>query len=38
MRYLFNAVAADSSRFDDLKERFVFVGNSEPDLIGLGKI
>lgn len=31
MRYLFNAVAADSSRFDDLKERFVFVGSSEPD-------
>ena len=35
MRYLFNAVAADGSRFDDLKERFTFVGNSEPDPIGL---
>lgn len=26
MRYLLNAVAADGSRFDDLKERFTFVG------------
>lgn len=26
MRYLLNAVAADGSRFTDLKERFVFVG------------
>ncbi len=26
MRYLLNAVAADGSRFDDLKERFAFVG------------
>ena len=28
MRYLLNAVAADGSRFDDLKERFAFVGCS----------
>jgi hypothetical protein len=26
MRYLLNAVAADGSRFDDLKERFAFIG------------
>jgi SIR2-like domain len=26
MRYLLNAVAADGSRFDDLRERFAFVG------------
>lgn len=35
MRYLFNAVAADGTRFDDLKERFTFVGNSPPDPVGL---
>lgn len=35
MRYLLNAVAADGSRFDDLKERFAFVGSSIPDEIGL---
>jgi len=35
MRYLLNAVAADGSRFDDLKERFAFVGNSPPDPVGL---
>jgi hypothetical protein len=35
MRYLLNAVAADGTRFDDLKERFTFVGNSPPDPIGL---
>jgi hypothetical protein len=35
MRYLFNAVAADGSRFDDIKERFTFVGNSASDPIGL---
>jgi len=34
MRYLLNAVAADGSRFDDLKERFTFIGTSEPDPIG----
>jgi hypothetical protein len=35
MRYLLNAVAADVTRFEDLKERFTFVGNSSPDPIGL---
>jgi hypothetical protein len=29
MRYLFNAVAADVSRFDDLKERFTFVDTDD---------
>ena len=33
MRYLLNAVAADGSRFDDLKERFTFVGTAKPDPI-----
>jgi len=34
MRYLLNAVAADGSRFDDLKERFAFVGmESSPNAI-----
>lgn len=31
MRYLLNAIAADGTRFDDLKERFTFVGTDEPD-------
>jgi hypothetical protein len=35
MRYLLNAVAADGSRFDDLKERFTFVGTHAPDPVGL---
>ena len=35
MRYLLNAVAADGTRFVDLKERFTFEGTSGPDLIGL---
>lgn len=35
MRYLLNAVAADGTRFDDLKERFTFVGTGSPDPIGL---
>jgi SIR2-like domain len=35
MRYLLNAVAADGTRFDDLKERFTFVGTDSPDPIGL---
>ena len=35
MRYLLNAVAADGTRFDDLKERFTFVGNDYPDPIAL---
>lgn len=30
MRYLLNAVAADGSRFDDLKERFTFSGGHVP--------
>ena len=30
MRYLLNAVAADGSRFDDLKERFTFIGGPHP--------
>jgi hypothetical protein len=33
MRYLLNAVAADGARFDDLKERFTFVGQKDPDPI-----
>ena len=35
MRYLLNAVAADETRFSDLKERFVFVGASPRDDIKL---
>jgi hypothetical protein len=35
MRYLLNAVAADGTRFDDLKERFTFFGTSTPDPIAL---
>jgi hypothetical protein len=35
MKYLLNAVAADGTRFDDLKERFTFVGTVSPDPIGL---
>ncbi|ARQ00924.1 hypothetical protein CAK95_18885 [Pseudorhodoplanes sinuspersici] len=35
MRYLLNAVAADGTRFDDLKERFTFFGTSEPDPVAL---
>jgi NAD-dependent SIR2 family protein deacetylase len=31
MRYLLNAIAADGVRFDDLKERFTFVGFETPD-------
>ncbi|CAB1276884.1 SIR2 family protein [Candidatus Nitrosacidococcus tergens] len=31
MRYLLNAIAADETRFDDVKERFSFVGTSERD-------
>jgi hypothetical protein len=31
MRYLLNAIAADGTRFDDLKERFTFVGTETPD-------
>ena len=35
MRYLLNAVAADGTRFDDLKERFTFFGTSEPDPVAI---
>ena len=35
MRYLLNAVAADGTRFDDLKERFTFAGTSYPDPVAL---
>jgi hypothetical protein len=35
MRYLLNAVAADGTRFDDLKERFTFVGKSETNPVAL---
>lgn len=35
MRYLLNAVAADGSRFDDLKERFTFIGVNEPNPIDI---
>lgn len=35
MHYLLNAVAADGTRFDDLKERFTFVGNREPDAVAM---
>lgn len=35
MRYLLNSVAADGVRFDDLKERFTFVGTSTPDPVRL---
>lgn len=34
MRYLLNAVAADGNRFDDLQERFSFVGTAtDPDTV-----
>ncbi|SOE86958.1 SIR2-like domain-containing protein [Burkholderia sp. YR290] len=35
MRYLLNAVAADGSRFDDLKERFTFFGTDVPDAVAV---
>lgn len=35
MRYLLNAVAADGSRFDDLKERFTFIGANTCDPIAM---
>ncbi len=35
MRYLLNAVAADVTRFDDLKERFTFFGTNSPDPVAL---
>jgi hypothetical protein len=35
MRYLLNAVAADGTRFDDLKERFTFFGTNGADPVAL---
>jgi hypothetical protein len=35
MRYLLNAVAADGTRFDDLKERFTFFGATTPDPVAI---
>jgi hypothetical protein len=35
MRYLLNAVAADGTRFRDLRERFTFVGTTSSDPVGL---
>jgi hypothetical protein len=35
MRYLLNAVAADGNRFEDLKERFAFVGHQAPDPVSI---
>lgn len=35
MRYLLNAVAADGTRFDDLKERYTFFGTSTRDSVAL---
>lgn len=33
MRYLLNAIAADGIRFDDVKERFTFLGVDKPDSV-----
>ena len=35
MRYLLDAVAADVVRFPEIKERFIFVGMSDEDAVGL---
>jgi hypothetical protein len=35
MRYLLNAVAADGSRFDDLKPRFTFIGKATSDPVAV---
>ena len=35
MRYLLNAVAADGTRFEDLRERFTFFGSASTDAIAL---
>lgn len=35
MRYLLNAVAADVNRFDDLKERFTFIGQDQLNQVEL---
>jgi len=35
MRYLLNAIAADGTRFEDLKERFAFIGTDTPEPVAL---
>ena len=35
MRYLLNVIAADEERFDDLKDRFIFVGSDRLDPVAL---
>jgi hypothetical protein len=35
MRYLLNAIAADGTRFDDVKERFTFTSGNSPDPIAI---
>ena len=35
MRYLLHAVAAEEGRFDDLKQRYIFVGSGETDDVAL---
>lgn len=35
MRYLLNAVSADGSRFEDLKDRFVFISSDSADSVAL---
>jgi len=35
MRYLLNAVAADGTRFDDMKERFAFIGSDKQDPVDM---
>ena len=35
MRYLLNALSADETRFDDLKDRYVFVGTRDDDTVTL---
>ena len=35
MRYLLDAIAAEEGRFDDLKERFIFVSSAETDAVAL---
>ena len=29
MKYLFDAIAADGSRFNDIKERFIFIASDD---------
>ena len=35
MRYLLDAIAAEEGRFDDLKDRYIFVGSDEADDVAL---